>query len=670
MGAKHSNSARILKTVGLTLLAAGSFAIARFQAPPEPQTTGITADRAPSPGTPPDLVLESSQLAANHPLGTLNSAFSSGERFNIHYTALLLTQNHSPQQIGQLLLGCADFEGSDADIVSLIFALDLAYRDPNLLTQVLRQTHKSGNRYLDLSSLFYYWASAAPQDAFDTALKLPQHLQRQAFQGVSRSGIREIKKQVEAYLSSSNYRSSGNSESREKAIQAIAQKSWKSDPEGFLRFFSKGFQNRPLDGLEHALEIDDPHLQSRALDSLRHSKWEDPIEGLKTALALVDENNIPNPQKRRGFIANIINRAGPEHYIEAIGVLEAATSPQERAKYLPLIQPGDHKSIATLLSSSFIQSIPDSPRKTNFLRNTLNSFAHTDWERSLELLNQHLPTHIVEQSIPILANNAYRIDGSQAAIHLLEATSSNELRTQTIQQLANSWGQKDPLGYLSWTLSEPNQAELLSAQKNAINYWAKSDMESLRLFESEVEEGQFKTALQQGIGVGLAASDPYSAIEYASTISDIEAAVPIVSQAAYTLSQTEPRAAAELIVSIYPDNPSAQRSLQRIGRTWADSDPQAASVFFSNLPESHYTTRALASTLQRWVHQDQNAAIDFITNLPSGNRRDQAITNTGLLHSLQNSQSDDLPKLLEMIENPELRTNLQKRHLNPGSGNG
>ncbi|MDQ8183011.1 hypothetical protein [Pelagicoccus sp. SDUM812005] len=664
MGEKSNPPRNHLHLSALALLCLGSLCLAYF-APSNTQK--LEAPAAPHPQRPSEEADTAAPLAQDPkllqaPLAQIRTTFESGDSFRIHYHALLLTQELPPASIETLLRHTTDLKGFDANILGLIFGLDLAFRDPDRLARLLSDSKFRSKSPLRIDALYSYWAQGRPQAALESAIKLTQPARNIALSGIYRSGIPEIAKQADAHLNQASPNTAPDSPSlaRESLQDAIASKEWEQDREAFIQSFRAAYSTDPLSGIKEALKIDDPVTSQRLLDELSNTRWANPIEDLKSLLQLVTPETVPSAERRRNILSKLFRNIEESDYPTALDILHQGLTPEERNFVYPQLASRTSSPLA-LLQSDFFKSLPNSPQKQNFLQSALLQYARTDWASSFELASEILPPHVTDKLIPQLIGQAFQNDGSEAALQLLQATSNQQSRSQAINTLSHTWGRTAPMDFIAWTQSQPDQHNFREIQKQTARNWARQDLATLLDFVDQIGESPLKQSLQSGIAHHYVQTDPLRAIEYASKLQNIDEAAPIISQSAASLAQTNPTLALELLYSTFPDHPTTTNGLQQIAYHWANKDPEEAAIYFSSLENETHSQAGLHPVLETWVQYDYEKAIGFIKEIPASNARDAFLSRIGV--SLRYSRNDlqAAAEIISLISDETLRNNTKLR---------
>ncbi len=97
-------------------------------------------------------------------------------------------------------------------------------------------------------------------------------------------------------------------------------------------------------------------------------------------------------------------------------------------------------------------------------------------------------------------------------------------------------------------------------------------------------------------------------------------------------ARSDPRAAAELLVSQMNDQPAGRETMKEIAKVWGESDPGAALTFGLQLEDQGYRYTVLVNSMKAWARQDPEAAAHYIAGQSDAHLR--ATLGSGLVAGL------------------------------------
>lgn len=563
--------------------------------------------------------------ASFDPMASFLSIKEANERglpFQTHYLALYTAHLLDAKDLATMLQLSEELRGAEAGIVSLIFGLELAYRDRDALINFIKNQTSTGNQNFDLQSLFRYWAKSDPESAFETAMQLPEPSRSQAMQGIVYSGNESFAEKVRAYRSNE---SSSDAKKLEFA-KAVESELWRKNRFEFLNLFQSAFSDSPEEGVAFAKEIENPILRNRALDSLFNSQWDDPVDALQTIHELQTERLLENPRTRLNYISRVLRNSDNGQIEPALDWLSKTYSPQEHAAIIESLSLTTSASSRAILRSTFFQQIPDSSVKTAFLSRTISSIANDNWQDALRLVEQSVPPDRVEYVLPSLVTQAYTNAGPEVAKELISVIEQPHLQSQAVSQLAHSWGVTDPAAFLTWAASQPNELPNPYAFDTVSSSWAQTNFAELREFESSLESGIVKESLQRKIGQTLAESNPLAAIEYSLQMENHADSTNLLIEAARMWAMDDPKSAVSFVnTALTPEE--SERAAQVIASEWAQRDAAAATAYFNSISDRKSGQAGLTSSLSHWLRVDVNSATNYLSSIPAGQPRDSVCVN-------------------------------------------
>lgn len=608
-------------------------------------------------------VAASAYLDAETAFRALNKVNSQGIPFQSHYLGLFISKKLETRELVKLYQLSTELEGNDASIINLILGLELAYRDQQALVRALKDD--SQRQHIQL--LFRYWAKGSPELAYQVAVELPEQSRERALQGILYSGNTAIAQKVKNYLSSDTIDHS----KLQEAEAAIASKLWKEDQAEFTRLFKSAYASDPQTGAERLKEIDNPALRAQLLNQLLNFSWEDPLVALQTIKQLQSEHYLDNPRTRIDYVARILRNTLAGDIGPALTWLSSEVQPLEGAAIIESLSLHSGPSSKAVLESDFFKQLPDSSVKTEFLKRAIDSIARDNWQVALALVEESVPPDRVESALPNIVPHAYAKSGPEIALQLYEAIEQPRLKSHAISYLSNTWGTQDPLSFLAWVATQPNN--LIGPHNLGIvaNTWANTDFESMRDFETHLPQGVVKTSLQQKIAYQLVQKNPLEAIEYAAKMESIQDSTNVLIEATRQWSLDDPEGAYTFIDSSLQSEEAA-RAARVIASDWARRDAAAATSYFNSRRDSVSGQAGLVTSLTQWLSIDVQAATDFVVKLPSGQSRDSVcLSFTG---DYRNSQlyPETTLQLIELINDPIQReramenyNRIQGRYGNP-----
>ena len=217
------------------------------------------------------------------------------------------------------------------------------------------------------------------------------------------------------------------------------------------------------------------------------------------------------------------------------------------------------------------------------------------------------------------------------------------------------WMFAEPRAALEWIEAHPgiSQARVLTLFQE----WRDHDRAAARAYIEQLPPGEWKDkAVVAATHAGLA-DDPTTAINWARDmkrdaaqlgllgtattewarrdavtagrwvggIDDLSLREELTSSLAVGFADTDPQAAAALVLDSMLPGPVLDRSIGEIAGAWARREPAAAAVWIAKFPAGHARQLALENLVSAWRATDRGAAVEWARGLADESLRREAI---------------------------------------------
>lgn len=237
---------------------------------------------------------------------------------------------------------------------------------------------------------------------------------------------------------------------------------------------------------------------------------------------------------------------------------------------------------------------------------------------------------------------------------------TDEGRSARILEIASAWAALDLQGALSWafTLERGNNRVALRKilQTSSANdpVSALKALDTLKSANPDLHHDGERQIFRQ-----WATTDPRSAWEAATSVTNPQQLANIEHDILLQWSQSEPSAVADILKKVATST-SSQNHLSAVFETTAgylaDENPSETAQWIASLPEGEARSSATSSILGSWLQQDFPTAAQWLSDLPSGKTQDAGISK--LVSVIRNREPQIAVQWASRISDPALRTHM------------
>jgi hypothetical protein len=334
------------------------------------------------------------------------------------------------------------------------------------------------------------------------------------------------------------------------------------------------------------------------------SKWAAKDPAAATAYAM----DIKDPTQRSSALSSIASaraQTDPEGALAWVQGLTGKEREQGLSSVLLVMASKDPAKV-----SGMLDQLSDHNQQASLINSIAQYWMQLDPTAGLAWI-QNLPGGQTKQQA--LAN-AFRIvsqDDPRAGVALLDELPAN-IRQQNLNQLAQSWAQKDLSAAKTWITSLQNPFDLKVGLEGLVPTWAAQDPAGAAAFvrSSDVLPEKERSRQINTIAGTWAAKDPGSALRWVMEIEHEDTRANAISQVYSHWASNDPSEAARQVPAL--TNPKEQQyAISTILSTWTYRDPDAALQWFHQLPREDRFKNAAQLISSLSSQSPENAALQF-----------------------------------------------------------
>ena len=172
-----------------------------------------------------------------------------------------------------------------------------------------------------------------------------------------------------------------------------------------------------------------------------------------------------------------------------------------------------------------------------------------------------------------------------AAAHLADRLENGELREETLRQIALNWAAKDPAGAEKWAGAMANTIErdvAVSAMSLAI---ASSDPTGAIQLRERFSLDTYTSSALENVVQSWAEKEPATALDWATALPASDKRDALISRIAFVLSSSQPAAAAWLVAEEIAPGETQNEAVLSVLHQWTRKDPEAALAWINRFPD-------------------------------------------------------------------------------------
>lgn len=279
-------------------------------------------------------------------------------------------------------------------------------------------------------------------------------------------------------------------------------------------------------------------------------------------------------------IASTRAATDPESALDwARGLADGKEREQSLYSVLQTISSKDPGKVAGLLDQ-----VSNSGLKDALINNLARSWMNLDPAAGLAWI-QNLPSSNAKHQALSSALQIVSQNDPRAGTALLEQLPAN-IRSQNLNQLAQTWAQKDFNAAKTWVTSLENPFDLKIGLQGILSTWALEDPTGAAAFirNSDGLSKQDQTSQLTQLAGQWASKEPAAALQWARNLEDQDCRNNSLSNIFSQWASRDPEEAARQVTSL-PDQGARQNALPNVISSWARQDPDAAIQWFDALPQ-------------------------------------------------------------------------------------
>lgn len=241
-----------------------------------------------------------------------------------------------------------------------------------------------------------------------------------------------------------------------------------------------------------------------------------------------------------------------------------------------------------------------------------------------------------------------------AAMEAVTALRNPSMQQMLQHQVLHEWSRRNPAEAVDWVMSRPpsparrqqvatalaglaasdpylalemaqglSGAERDQALGRVLSRWAENDPAAAAASLSLLGDGRAQRNAMGPIAAAYARRDPVGALEWLAGMAP-EASLPATAMMFSVLTNQDPLQAGTL-VSRLPDPQSRRLAARSVAQVWARQDPEAAARWVDTLGDAGVRREAAASLVGQWSAFDRDAALRYAERLPEPTERDAAM---------------------------------------------
>lgn len=206
---------------------------------------------------------------------------------------------------------------------------------------------------------------------------------------------------------------------------------------------------------------------------------------------------------------------------------------------------------------------------------------------------------------------------------MIEDLPPGTARDQLMVELIGRWATFEPVAALEYAQALPTLSLANAAVNEALSGWARADAQgALAWWDSEANlaTGRLRNQRFEAIMEGYARADPFSAFQYASSLSEDSLenrrmknrALETVVESLVRNGQLE---SALLWANQMPESEGKTSALSEVLEEWARYDPDAAAAYLDTLVTREDYAELRDSMLRTWAQSDPEQAAAYLSNL-------------------------------------------------------
>gem|GEM_PF-6037836 len=602
--------------------------------------------------------LEQDGISATECIRRIDAAYETRSVFKVHLEAGLAAKDLAGSEFARLLDALLPRTGEQSSVLKLIVLLEWSRANPNAMIQYVDT--KIGDFQL-IGMLYQYWADADLEKAVASIGRLNQA------KAAALASLRRLKNgAVNSELERRGFLRSGSEslEVQKKIDAALADNSYLDRFGEFTGWIRRAYRNDPKAALELALSIEDPRKRDKLIRMVGDFNWPSVSKGLETLSSMDAAGLIGSRSDYLKLVRGAITRSADSGQLEeSLNWLGANLRGAELVSVMNLslqrgFGSGDPEEV---LSSSIFTNLPDSSIKRQMVSNLVNLWAGLDWRAALSWLDGQPANREVSAARGGVLGTVYMKSGYAAAVDVFNRLSPQE-RELGVRNLANLWGNEDPLGFASWALELEDSKLMERGLSQVANRWANVDLEGARYFSESLPEGKTKMQFQRSIGNRLARLDPIEAITYTSSIENRNTARNIEVSALSLWANTEPMAAMDYLNEMYRDNDDRMAdAIQSVAQQWARNDPESATRYFNELESDVARRSSMVAAINQWMAYDMGSAVAFAREESNPNTRDHLLSAAANSNQLLQADPKLAIQVAESIRDADMRERVLDR---------
>lgn len=217
------------------------------------------------------------------------------------------------------------------------------------------------------------------------------------------------------------------------------------------------------------------------------------------------------------------------------------------------------------------------------------------------------------------------------------------------------WSSSEPSACLEWVKSLPDDLAAILITEIAGGLMQSQPEEAVRFVE-ELPAGEMRDAMLKQAAMEYATSSLDQALKWAGDQPDAANRDLLLAAVYCVMSQSQPKQAAEKVLSDVGDLETRDRTLVEISQRWARQNLREAAVFVSR-QEARVAIPAAVQLISQWPESDARACVEWISKLPEIGRSEvmSALVSRPTLH-----QRESLDDLMNSTDDPLLRGVIRK----------
>lgn len=333
-------------------------------------------------------------------------------------------------------------------------------------------------------------------------------------------------------------------------------------------------------------------------------------------------------------------------------------------------------------SRAWVFQMPEGMNKNEAIRTLFSITADQDPSQALAMLGKLQPNQARDAVSTIF--NSWGGKDPATAVRQLATLPTQSLQDMAATALGFAWARNDPKAALAWASQLPLGDTRITLHGNLLKAWAQDDLGAAVAYLEKMPESPERSQGIEWLSDSLVDKDPSAALELVDLLPAGEKQDNLLSQLtskwmssdpdkawdwaklqtdervrslvwpaiAQGLAETDPRAAAEMALSL-PENQSRRSStIANVAERWARKDPAAAAAYIQQLPED--TAKLAMSRLAgQWADRDPEGATRWLNGLPTGSKHDAALE--GVAKGLLEKDPVKAGSLAMSINDPDKR---------------